>query len=1275
MLANNATDGLKEDTVMSKVPKQEQRLRLITWLKAVFTLDTYQNATKIRLNDTGNWIFERTSYRLWALSKNSEKAVSKFLWVHGGPGFGKTILCAKILESLALDKSRKLASFFCSSEHEERREPSALLCSWIAQLIQSDDTALTIIFELYKANMTRPPTPEELWKILRLISTLLPCTLVVDGFDECSTVSPASKYNTREGRSQFLQSLIGAMHDTGARVLLVSRDHEDIRSVLNGLSKSADPIFFEHAVSKEDTEPDVLLCSKSIMNAKLADRADEVKDEMATEAAEKSAGMFLCLDLLGQEMSSGESTQSLRRIVSEMPTGLEKAYERELTRILELKGHRREQALAVLRWILFAQKPLSVRELAEALILTSNETEAYPFEALPTTWNTQYVDEHYVNAAIIKYCGSLVELRKSGDDDNLALKTVHFVHASVRDYLLTSHGERGPVDVGLLDKLTENDHLAQLCLRYLCYGVFNEADISKIKKRIKRFPFLFYATKSWFNHARLRGEVSHNLEPSIEKLFDPKNKNWVLWSDIFEGQLVLTEEDEVEEQSEAQEDFKGTVPGPSTVHDEWDDPSYADSDEETMNTRGLNEADPSISITSIRSTQQHAGAQESVQSPAAGPSPLYYAALLGLTNAVKSLRVQGLDCNTMGGKFGSPLQAAIEGGYLDTVDHLLEIGVDINISGGYYGSALGAAASHGFKPLVERLLSMGARTETSNEAGFNCLHFACQSRETEVAKILLEKDKDLIKSTSKLGVSPFSYAVGSGQLELVVLLRRAGANVNDKDEDGFPVLAAAVFYGHQEIALDLVRHRADVNARNKVGASPLHLAAFRGDEKLTRLLVSHQADLDAVNENQFNLIHFACAGQSTAVVKYLIEKGAPVDLADKDGWKPLHVAAELPNLEIIQVLLDRGVNIDDTSQCYETPLMSALFKKQFESAKLLIQRGADTSMTGVTGDIALDIAFDTGDQHIIALLLQKGGFHEFGAEFNSEMQLPTDLATLDLPIAAHRSTVDHQEDAFLTRLKGLDLDHTSSKALDAALLVSVSLNSLPLVQGLLDKGADPSCRTLHRRTPLHIAARQGFDAILEVLLENGASAIARDTVGSTPLHVAAWQGQLRLKIIESLLARGSLFNGYGGDSKPVAPHADIMEKLTGSWEGKYAHSSWYMGFEAETNVGMYYKRELSSDMWHLPWFRYEGKDYLGEFIMIGYAYGPGIVRCVKLMEDFGRYCEVILKEGKEGEPDSIRGKWGENDERWHGTIDMKKVKAGEEGKILGHAAKEDTLRQ
>lgn len=85
------------------------------------------------------------------------------------------------------------------------------------------------------------------------------------------------------------------------------------------------------------------------------------------------------------------------------------------------------------------------------------------------------------------------------------MQTVHFVHFSVKEYLLRSgglsDGQSRLERVCFPNGSKEHNRLAQLCLRYLCYDVFGEQDQFQDGKRIRVYPFLAYAAKSWYTHA------------------------------------------------------------------------------------------------------------------------------------------------------------------------------------------------------------------------------------------------------------------------------------------------------------------------------------------------------------------------------------------------------------------------------------------------------------------------------------------------------------------------------------------------------------------------------------------------------------------------------------------------------------------------------------------------------------------------------------------------------------------------------------------------------
>ena len=149
------------------MPKAERRRLLHAWLEAVSTAETFQKAQMVRHEKTCNWIFLRPEFQDWASTSNANVR-PKMLWIHSGPGFGKTVLCAKIISHM-IGKKVPLVYFFCVADDETKRQPYAILRSWIDQLIHNNDDASKIVYDIYKSIETRPPTPAELWRLFETL--------------------------------------------------------------------------------------------------------------------------------------------------------------------------------------------------------------------------------------------------------------------------------------------------------------------------------------------------------------------------------------------------------------------------------------------------------------------------------------------------------------------------------------------------------------------------------------------------------------------------------------------------------------------------------------------------------------------------------------------------------------------------------------------------------------------------------------------------------------------------------------------------------------------------------------------------------------------------------------------------------------------------------------------------------------------------------------------------------------------------------------------------
>src|SRR5271154_6404818 len=115
---NNRLDGLEEmfEGLQSSWNKYLSRPdvgleQLLVWLNAVFTDEEYQTALNSQTPGTCHWIVQRPHFQDWA-SAVADDAM-KTLWIHGPPGFGKTVLCASIVRHLQKENPDRVAHFFC----------------------------------------------------------------------------------------------------------------------------------------------------------------------------------------------------------------------------------------------------------------------------------------------------------------------------------------------------------------------------------------------------------------------------------------------------------------------------------------------------------------------------------------------------------------------------------------------------------------------------------------------------------------------------------------------------------------------------------------------------------------------------------------------------------------------------------------------------------------------------------------------------------------------------------------------------------------------------------------------------------------------------------------------------------------------------------------------------------------------------------------------------------------------------------------------------------
>lgn len=1046
---------------------------------------------------------------------------------------------------------------------------------------------------------------------------------MIDGFDECSTINKNPHRHTTDGRSEFLESLIKNIKDTPARVLIVSRDTEDIRAQLGKLTQSTVPLIFEYGISVNDTKDDIDHCSSEMVNTRLANKPEQLRLDLASEAARKSDGMFLWLHLLSGELDPGENSKRLRNIVSEMPLEINETYERDLEKVKNLKPAQKARALAILRWIVFALRPLTVRELAEAVAMTSDDTtDTYPYDDLPDMWEHGYVDEQYVNSYIRRSCGSLVELRGHGDNKPLALHTVHFVHFSVKEYLLRSDDINN--DQCRLEKICfpdggkEHNRLAQLCLQYLCYDVFGEKERFRDGQRIQIYPFLAYAARSWWVHAQHDHPVSEDIMPWAQKLFNPSTSNWILWSKVFEGELEI-------------EDEKLDVA--AEVVDVNEEDIEAESESGSL---GLSDEDSSV--TSEDQMDKSGGSENE-------PSPIYYAALLGFTDLVKALQSQGFSCNRAGGTYGCPLQAAVRNAHQETVEYLVTQDIDVNQRGGRYSLAICAAAALGLNKIMDILIGAGADRSGEDSMGRNCLHLACKQGARATVKPLLEVGLNPMKK-AKTGKTPFYEAVESGDHVIVSWLLDSGADVDDMNQKGIPAVLRAVSLGQEEVVNELIQRHADVNRAGPGGFTCLHEAVFQEHLAIVHILLANSADINAQDSYGWTPLGLAIADSTFEISQLLIDRGAHIRTSTDDGWTPLHIAAEKSKDNVIALLLENGAEVDAETSSSQTSLFIAVWAHSLPCIRILLAHGAIITHTNNMGNTVLDEAIGAGDKDIIQCLLDHGALdHPPGDVHESNASLlQTREPSLAIQLAEVLLRKDEESASQFISSHGLAW---SPSDLDIALQICCLFNASSLIEDLLERGADIATHTYNKRNLLHFAARNGCLKMAKKLTEHGANILTMDNSGYTPLDLSVARGLPNFGATSFLIEGGALVNmGKEQDKSAVMSDGSALE---GCWQGTYTYDSWNKGIVEPTTLNISFGTSPSTSGFS-SW-KYNDKDEAGDFAVLGHLLTDKNIRFVKLYQSCGwLYLGVLDPVGL-----TIHGTWGSSMTVRHGSFELRKT--------------------
>jgi uncharacterized protein len=174
-------------------------------------------------------------------------------------------------------------------------------------------------------------------------------------------------------------------------------------------------------------------------------------------------------------------------------------------------------------------------------------------------------------------------------------------------------------------------------------------------------------------------------------------------------------------------------------------------------------------------------------------------------------------------------------------------------------------------------------------------------------------------------------------------------------------------------------------------------------------------------------------------VRTLLQRRADVNAPQADGMTALHWAAYHDDVESVALLVRAGANVKAANRYGITPLTLAITNGDSAMVEMLLKAGADPNTTLPGGETALMTAARVGTLASVKALLVRG-------------------ATVDSKDEKHGQT---------------------------ALMWAAAEGHAPVVQMLIEVGADFNARLASGMTPLLFAAREGHSDVVRVLLKAG----------------------------------------------------------------------------------------------------------------------------------------------------------------------------------------------
>lgn len=456
---------LSQAARLAELREQERRTAdILDWLAPVSWLHKHRDLQLKLARGTGNRSLQHTHFLNWRDNTSSHD-----LLCIGGPGTGKSMLCALVVDHLRAEfKDRKAIVAYYYYDYAERlsQNPSHLARSLLRQLCSATNTVPSYVAEFYQR--TRNDVKDQTWfhdllaVLGQVVATCPRCFIVVDALDEADLQSqPSGFFDVVEA----MRSSAG----NAVKLLVTARPY-----ILNTTTRFHDPVTVDIMAEPQDIR---LFLTKAIDEHQDYGFTmdDDLKRHVLNTLCDSANGMFLLPALHIQTIFEQITKADVKRTLRCLSNNLTGAFQSTIERISSLAQTRRDLAFKTLMWASHARRPLNVSELQHAIAVRLEDNDL-DLDNLPP------------EQALVACCCGLVVVDPESS-------IIRLVHRSLEEYLRDhDHGLFG--EVNLL--------MTRTCLKYISLDSMRSLSAKNrndFAAAVENFPFLAYAALEWGHHA------------------------------------------------------------------------------------------------------------------------------------------------------------------------------------------------------------------------------------------------------------------------------------------------------------------------------------------------------------------------------------------------------------------------------------------------------------------------------------------------------------------------------------------------------------------------------------------------------------------------------------------------------------------------------------------------------------------------------------------------------------------------------------------------------